>query len=143
MTVVAGKIHLLRGFCKWKGDVDMRGIFHKGHWYENTGMICKRCRNLVYKSDNPEYSYQCFHCDEDLYSFEATERDTHYLPKVMVARPVGGITINEELEYLLNADKTVRIFNNQPEAEAYLLENGFNSEALEFLYFVEVQNDEI
>lgn len=123
--------------------MDMGGIFYKGYWYENTGMICKCCGNPVYESDNPEYSYQCFHCDEDLYSFEVAERDTHYLPKVMVARPMGGITINEELEYLLDADKTVRIFNNQQEVEVFLLGNGFHREALEFLYFVEVQDDEI
>lgn len=38
-------------------------------------MVCRRCGHPVYASDNPEYSYQCFHCDEDLYSFEVAERD--------------------------------------------------------------------
>ena len=80
----------------------MSGIFHEGRWYENTDMVCRRCGHPVYKSDISEYSYQCFHCDEDLYSFEATEQDAHYLPPVMVARPVDGITINEQLEYLLD-----------------------------------------
>ena len=53
-----------------KMNVRRRGIFHGRHWYKNTGMVCKRCGNPVYKSDNPEYVYQCFCCDEDLYSFE-------------------------------------------------------------------------
>ena len=48
----------------------MSGIFHEGRWYENTDMICRRCGRPVYDSDNPEYRYQCFHCDEDFYSFE-------------------------------------------------------------------------
>ena len=52
----------------------MSGIFHEGRWYENTDMICRRCGRPVYDSDNPEYCYQCFHCDEDFYSFEVEER---------------------------------------------------------------------
>jgi hypothetical protein len=35
-----------------------------------TARLCNRCNKPVYKSDNPEYSYQCFNCDEDLYEFE-------------------------------------------------------------------------
>ena len=35
--------------------------------------ICRRCKSPVFKSDNPEYSYQCFTCDEDLYEFETEE----------------------------------------------------------------------
>lgn len=84
----------------------MSGIFHEGRWYENTDMICRRCGRPVYDSDNPEYRYQCFHCDEDFYSFEVEEQDALYLPPVMVARPVDGITLNEALEYLLDDNPT-------------------------------------
>lgn len=97
----------------------MSGIFHEGRWYENTDMICRRCGRPVYDSDNPEYCYQCFHCDEDFYSFEVEEQDALYLPPVMVARPVDGITLNEALEYLLDDTGKTRIFQNQPEAEAF------------------------
>lgn len=120
----------------------MIGIFHEGRWYENTDMVCRRCGHPVYESDNPEYGYQCFHCDEDMYSFEVKKQDGMYLPPVMVARPVDGITINEDLEYLLNDDGKPRIFTNQPEAECYLLAHGFDSEALEHVYFVEAADDE-
>lgn len=73
----------------------MSGVFHEGRWYEGTGMACSICGNPVYESDNlPEYGYQCFHCDMDMYLFEAFERDSEYLQPVMVARPVGGITLN-------------------------------------------------
>ena len=48
----------------------MSGIFYEGRWYENTDMICRRCGSPVYESDISGYSYQCFQCDEDLYSFE-------------------------------------------------------------------------
>lgn len=120
----------------------MSGIFINGKWYENTGMICRRCGKPVYESDNPEYTYQCFMCDEDLYSFEATEQDAQHLPKVLVARPIDGITINEDLEYLLDeTGKAAQVFNNQPDAEAWLTALGYSPEDLERLYFVEY-NDE-
>lgn len=119
----------------------MSGIFHDGHWYGSTNKVCKFCGSPAYQSDHAEYSYQCFRCDEDLYSFEVTERDGLYLPKVVVARPVNGIALNGGLEYLLDESKEIRVFHNQPEAETFLLANGFTSEDLEFLYFVEVVND--
>lgn len=120
----------------------MSGIFREGRFYETTDMVCRRCGQPVYESDNPEYSYQCFHCDEDLYSFEVTEQDGLYLPPVMVARPVDGITINEALEYLLDENEKPRIFANQPEAEAFLLAQGIDGGALEHFYFVEVTENE-
>ena len=120
----------------------MSGIFYEGRWYENTGLICRRCGQPVYESDNPEYRYQCFHCDEDLYSFEAEERDALYLPQVMVARPVDSIPLNETLEYLLDDCGKPRIFQNQGEAEEFLLSHGFSSGGLEHLYFVEVSQNE-
>ena len=120
----------------------MSGIFHEGRWYENTDMICRRCGRPVYDSDNPAYRYQCFGCDEDFYSFEVEEQDALYLPPVMVARPVDGITLNEALEYLLDDTGKTRIFQNQPEAEAFLLCHGFTSEDLEYFYFVEVPENE-
>ena len=92
----------------------MSGIFHEGRWYENTDMICRRCGRPVYDSDNPEYRYPCFHCDEDFYSIEVEEQDALYLPPVMVARPVDGITLNEALEYLLDDTGKTRIFQNLP-----------------------------
>ena len=117
----------------------MSGIFYQGKWYENTDMVCRRCGSPVYETDNPEYSYQCFICDEDFYSFEVTEQDALYLPPVMVARPVEGITINEALEYLLDDSGQPRIFKNQPEAEAFLIAQGFSCEDLEHFYFVEAE----
>lgn len=120
----------------------MSGIFHEGRFYENTDMVCHRCGHPVYESDNPEYRYQCFYCDEDMYSFEVREQDGLYLPPVMVARPVDGITVNEALEYLLDENEKPRIFANQPEAEGFLLAQGIDGEALEHFYFVEVTENE-
>jgi hypothetical protein len=120
----------------------MSGIFHGGRWYENTDMVCRRCGHPVYRSDLAEYTYQCFYCDEDLYSFEAVGQDGAYLPPVMVARPVGGVTLNEGLEYLLDGDGKPRIFACQPEAEAYLLAAGCRETDLEAVYFVEVGDEE-
>ena len=120
----------------------MSGIFHEGRWFENADLICRRCGHPVYETENPEYSYQCFHCDEDLYSFEPEEQDAHYLPPVMVARPVDGVAINTALEYLLDDTGKPRIFSSQPEAEAFLLSHGLTSEDLEYIYFVEVPENE-
>lgn len=121
----------------------MSGIFHEGKWYENTDQICARCGRPVYESDLPhEYAYQCFYCDEDLYGFETEEQDAHFLPSVMVARPFDGITINTEIEYLLNGDGEPLVFANQPLAECFLLSNGYVPEDLEFFYYVEKRGKE-
>lgn len=65
-----------------------------------------------------------------------------YLPPVMVARPIDGITLNGGLEYLLDDAGSRRIFRNQPEAEAFLSGHGLSSEELEHIYFVEVPENE-
>ena len=31
---------------------------------------CNRCHSVVEPSELPDYTYQCFECDEDLYTFE-------------------------------------------------------------------------
>lgn len=33
--------------------------------------VCPKCGKALNFSDNPEYTFQCFDCDEDFYSFEA------------------------------------------------------------------------
>ena len=114
----------------------MSGGFHEGRFYESTDMVCRRCGHPVYESDIPGYSYQCFHCDEDLYSFEVTEQDGRYLPPVMVALPAGG-----GLEYLLDGGGEPCVFAGQPEAERFLLGNGLSEEELEMVYFVEVHDE--
>lgn len=35
--------------------------------------VCPKCGKGLNFSDNPEYTFQCFDCDEDFYSFEAKE----------------------------------------------------------------------
>ena len=35
--------------------------------------VCPKCGKALNFSDNPEYTFQCFDCDEDFYSFEAKE----------------------------------------------------------------------
>jgi DNA-directed RNA polymerase subunit RPC12/RpoP len=56
-----------------------RDIWHEGKWYPRTGYLCRRCGHPVYKTDLAErgYSYQCFECDEDLFSFEVMEEEDY------------------------------------------------------------------
>lgn len=35
--------------------------------------LCPKCGRALNFSDNPEYTFQCFECDEDFYAFEAKE----------------------------------------------------------------------
>lgn len=37
---------------------------------QRTNRVCRRCGNPVYKSDVDDYSYVCYHCDENMYEFE-------------------------------------------------------------------------
>lgn len=36
--------------------------------------ICRKCGSIAAKSDNPEYAYQCYGCDSDLYEYETEEK---------------------------------------------------------------------
>ena len=113
----------------------MSGVFYNGEWYENTGFVCRRCGNPVYESNLREYSYQCFHHDEDLFTIEVDKAKNP--PRIIVARPFDGVTINTALEYLLDDKNELLIFNNQHEAEAYLLARGVPGEDLQFLHFID------
>jgi len=119
----------------------MTGIIHEQLFYADTGFQCRRCGGPVYKSDLPEYAYQCFACDEDLYGIEVEPQAAPRAPRVMVARPVDGITLNTDLEMLLDDNNEVIIFANKTEAEAFLLEHGVDAEDMEHMYFVEANID--
>lgn len=71
----------------------MSRVFHGGRWYENTVMVCACCKMLVYKSDNPEYVYQCLHCNEDLYSFEVEEAQSDYATQTINTRLRSTVVI--------------------------------------------------
>lgn len=58
---------------KWYDAEDtVTDIIDKWFITHSTGRICNRCGSDVLKSDNPEYSFQCLNCDEDLYRFETS-----------------------------------------------------------------------
>ena len=114
----------------------MSGVWYEGQWYAHTGYLCRKHGHPVFDSDLKErgYEYQCFHCDEDLFRFEVDlEKDC---PRVMVARPVDGITLNTALEYLLDENDQPRIFKNQLLAEEYLQQRGIPYDDLAFLHFI-------
>ncbi|GHV42681.1 hypothetical protein FACS189490_12150 [Clostridia bacterium] len=60
---------------------------------------------------------------------------------VIVARNLNGISINGELEYLLDDTGNEIVFENQPAAEEFLLRNGFDEDDLEFFHFILFEQD--
>lgn len=59
------------------------------------------------------------------------------MSKAIVARPVDGITINTELEFLLDNDGEVRIFDNQEQARLSLTVAGIEPEELRHMTIME------
>lgn len=59
------------------------------------------------------------------------------MSKVVVARPIDGITINTKLEFLLDGDGEVRIFDNQEQARKFLTDAGIEPEELRHIKFME------
>lgn len=55
---------------------------------------------------------------------------------------MGGIALNEGLEYLLDDVGKPRIFDGWREAEAYLLGHGVAEADLETVYFVETYEED-
>lgn len=44
--------------------------------------LCPNCGRALNFSDNPEYTFQCFDCDENFYEFEAIEKEQNKLEGV-------------------------------------------------------------
>ena len=59
------------------------------------------------------------------------------MSKVVVALPIDGITINTKLEFLLDDDGEVRIFDNQEQARKFLTDAGIEPEELRHIKFME------
>lgn len=47
---------------------------------EHKVVVCNHCKTKVYPSNSQEYAYQCFECDEDLYTIETQimEEDDYF-----------------------------------------------------------------
>ena len=59
------------------------------------------------------------------------------MSKVIVARPVNGITLNDELEYLLDDGGEVRTFDSEEQARAFLVAAGVGLEELRHMVIIE------
>ncbi len=59
------------------------------------------------------------------------------MSKVVVARPVDGITINTELEFLLDDDGKVRTFDSPEQARLFLTAAGVEPEELRHMTVME------
>ena len=56
--------------------------------------------------------------------------------KIVAARPVNGITINGELELLLDDDGNVRVFDSEEQAKEFLIAVGVGPEELRHIVFM-------
>ena len=59
------------------------------------------------------------------------------MSQVVVARPIDGITINSELEFLLNDSGAVRVFDSPKQARTFLADAGVDPEELRHMTFME------
>ena len=59
------------------------------------------------------------------------------MKKVVVARPIDGITINAELEFLLDDSGAVRVFDSTEQARSFLTDIGVDSEELRHMTIME------
>ena len=59
------------------------------------------------------------------------------MSRVVVARPVNGITINNELEFLLDDSGAVRVFDSPEQARSFLTDAGIDPEELQHMTFME------
>lgn len=56
---------------------------------------------------------------------------------VVVCRPVNGITINSEMEFVLDGEDCVRIFDSMANARKVLCDAGYTGEEMEHIKFLE------
>ncbi len=59
------------------------------------------------------------------------------MSKVIVGRPVDGITINGELEFLLDDSGEVKVFDSPEQARSFLISNGVDKEELRHMTIIE------
>lgn len=59
------------------------------------------------------------------------------MSKAIIARPVDGITINSELEFLLDDSGTVRVFDSPDQAWSFLIAAGVEAEELRHMTIME------
>lgn len=72
--------------------------------------VCPKCGKALNFSDNPEYTFQCFDCDEDFYEFEAEVKEqarmegvtdyTQLVETSMKVKEITESTIQENVKYI-------------------------------------------
>lgn len=61
---------------------------------------------------------------------------------IAVCRPLDGITLNTEVEYLLDDAGEIKKFEDVDTAKKWLREHGVTEGIMEFFMFVSVENGE-
>lgn len=61
------------------------------------------------------------------------------MTRVVAARPVDGITLNSALEFLLDDNGEVRVFDSEEQARKFLTDAGVELEELRHIKFMKNQ----
>lgn len=59
------------------------------------------------------------------------------MSKVIIGRPVNGITLNGALEFLLDDNSEVRMFDSQEQAKSFLTDAGVGPDELRYMTIME------
>ncbi len=59
------------------------------------------------------------------------------MSKAIVARPVNGITLNGDLEFLLDGNEAVQVFDSPEQARSFLIAAGIEPEELQHMTIME------
>lgn len=62
---------------------------------------------------------------------------------IAVCRPYGGITINNEVEFVLDENGDIMEFSDVVTAKKWLKEHGVDDDYMEILMFVNVENGKL
>lgn len=62
------------------------------------------------------------------------------MSRIVVARPVDGITLNGELEFLLDDSGNIRVFDSEEQAKEFLASAGVEPEELHHVVCLPLKN---
>jgi hypothetical protein len=105
-------------------------------------LVCSRCGGVVIKSDVEGYSWQCMHCDEDMYFFEVEKRELDSLSVLnLISNTVDYLLLDEKKDFVRSFIELLRELDKYNDLDE-LMESPLFTENFEGDY-VDVSYDDI